>query len=84
MRPRMSQPVPSKGRPEEALLTDLRRMEIRQTTVNTNTPVYSERITRYHIRKRRDSGGRPRTTRTLASQTNALLTTLPSRVRVPT
>ena len=43
MRPRMSQPVPSKGRPEEALLTDLRRMGIRQTIVNTNTPVYGER-----------------------------------------
>ena len=39
----LSQPVPSKGRPEEALLTDLRRMGIRQTTVNTNTPVYGER-----------------------------------------
>ena len=43
MRLRMSQPVPSKGRPEEALLTDLRRMGIRQTIVNTDTPVYAER-----------------------------------------
>ena len=35
----LSQPV----RSEEALLTDLRRMGIRRTTVNTNTPVYAER-----------------------------------------
>ena len=43
MQHRRSQLVQAKGRTEEALLSDMRRLGIRQTTVNTATPVYSER-----------------------------------------